>query len=260
MAAALLRAKVFDSHCHLTDDAYAGDLADVLERARAAGVNGVVTIASNATDAAAALELADRHADIWATAGIHPHEATSAAADFERVRELVTRPRVVAIGETGLDYHYDNSPRDVQRQAFDRHLTLAAETGLPVVVHSREAEADTAAALTAAGPGVRGVLHCFTAGDALLDTALALGWYISFAGFVTFRRFDGADRLRRVPEDRLLLETDGPYLAPVPNRGKRNEPAWITHTCAAVAAFRGLDAERLGAATERNARRFYGLD
>jgi TatD DNase family protein len=251
---------LFDSHCHLTDAAFAADLEDVLSRAQAAGINGIVTIASNADDAGAAWSLAGRHAAVWCTAGIHPHEASTAERDFGRIREAVTWPRVVAVGETGLDYHYDNSPRDVQRRSFTRHLELAAETGLPVVVHSREAEADTVAALRAAGRAVRGVMHCFSGGTALLEAALERDWYVSFAGVITFRNFQGADLLRRVPLDRLLLETDGPYLAPVPHRGRRNEPAWLAATCAAAASLRGEDLTVLADASERNAHRFYRLD
>ena len=250
---------MFDSHCHLTDEAFAIDLDAVLARAAAAGVHGVVTIAANADDAGAAWALAERHPSVWCSAGIHPHEATSAERNFGRIREAIAWPRVVAIGETGLDYHYDNSPRDVQRRAFERHLGLAREIGLPVIVHSREADDDTIAALRAAGEDVRGVMHCFSGGDELLDTALELGWYVSFAGVITFRKFDGHAKMRRVPPHRLLLETDGPYLAPVPYRGKRNEPAYLAATCEAAAAITGQDRSVLGAAIEANARTFYGL-
>jgi TatD DNase family protein len=250
---------LFDSHCHLTDDRFRGEVADVLVRARAAGLAGMVTIASDAADAAAAAELAGAHEDVWCTAGIHPHAAASAEdAAREQVESLLSRPCAVAVGETGLDYHYDNSPRDVQRVLLDWHLALAERTGKPVVVHSREAEADTAAAIRGA-PGVRGVLHCFTAGATLLDVALEAGWYVSFAGLITFRNFAGAEALRRVPEDRLLLETDSPYLAPVPERGRRNEPAFVAHTCRAAAVIRDVDADALAAKTTENARRFYGL-
>lgn len=250
---------MFDSHCHLTDVAFAGDLDAVLERAAAAGVNGVVTIASNASDAEAATSLADRHRDVWCTAGVHPHEASVAVRDLPRIAELLSLSRVVAVGETGLDYHYDNAPREVQRRAFERHLELAAASGLPVVVHSREADEDTQAALRSA-TGVRGVLHCFTGGDALLDSALEAGWCVGFGGMVTFRNWKGADQLRRVPADRLLLETDGPYLAPVPYRGRRNEPAWVAITCETAARIRDETPAWLGETTERNARLFYGLD
>ena len=251
---------MFDSHCHLTDEQYTPDLPAVLERARAVGVQGVVTIGSSAQDAEAACVLAGLHADVWCTAGIHPHEASSAASDFRRIAELAALPRVVAIGETGLDYHYDNAPRDVQRAAFERHLDLAAQTGLPVVVHSREADADTSAMMRAASATVRGVLHCFSGDRPMLDTAIELGWHVSFAGVVTFRRFAGGELVRRVPDSLLLIETDGPYLAPVPHRGRRNEPAFLRETCAAVAALRGTTFEALSSQTAQNARSFYAID
>lgn len=249
---------MFDSHCHLTDDAFAEDLDAVLERAAAAGVNGIVTIASTAADAEAANRLAERHSNVWCTAGIHPHEASGAARDLPRLGSLLSLPRMVAVGETGLDYHYDNSPRDMQRRCFERHFELAAETGLPIVVHSRDANADTAAAVRSAH-GVRGVLHCFTGDSALLDTALAEDWYIGFGGMITFRNWNGEDLLAQVPADRLLLETDGPYLAPVPHRGHRNEPAWVALICEAAARIRNETSADLGAVTERNARVFYRL-
>ncbi len=252
---------LFDTHCHLTADAFAGETDAVLQRARESGLVGIVTIASDAADADAALRLATSHAFVWATAGIHPHEAAAGReADLDHIRALLQHDRVVAVGETGLDYHYDHSPRDTQRALLDSHIELAAASHKPLVFHSREAMDDTAAAVRAAATaGARGVLHCFTGDRNLLDAALAADWYVSFGGIVTFKRFDGADLVRAVPEDRLLLETDAPYLAPVPHRGHRNEPAFLTTTCAAVAAMRGSDSAALAAATTRNARRFYGL-
>jgi TatD DNase family protein len=191
---------------------------------------------------------------------MHPHEASRwTAGDRARVRDLASDPRVVALGECGLDYHYDHSPRDVQRRVFDTHVELAAETGLPLVVHSRSADADTAAVLRGLPSGVRGVLHCFGGSDELLDAALPIGWHVSVTGLVTFKRFDGADWLCRIPEDRLMIETDAPYLAPVPHRGKRNEPAWVAEVALAVARHRGETAERVAEYTTRNAERFYGL-
>lgn len=250
---------MFDSHCHLTDDRFSGDLDEVLERAWTGGLEGLVTIASNVDDARAALDIARRDPRIRATAGIHPHEAANAhAADYERIRELAARPEVVAIGETGLDFHYDNSPREIQRAVFERHLQLAADTGLPVVVHSRSADADTAAMIRSAE--VTGVLHCFAGGTDLFDAALQADWFISFAGLITFRNFDNAALLRATPSDRLLLETDSPYLAPVPHRGGRNEPVFVLDTCRAAAALRGESPEALASAATRNALRFYRLD
>jgi TatD DNase family protein len=250
---------MFDSHCHLTDERFAPDLDGVLARAWEAGLTGIVTVASNAADADAALHLAARDPRIHATAGVHPHVAAAAGPrDLAHVRDLVQTDGIVAIGETGLDFHYDNSPRDVQRRVFEWHLALAAETGLPVVVHSRSADEDTAAMVSAA-QGVTGVLHCFSGSPALLEAGLLAGWYVSFAGMVTFKRFDAADLLRAVPADRLLIETDSPYLAPVPMRGHRNEPAFVVQTCRAVAALRDEDAAACAAVTAANARRFYRL-
>jgi TatD DNase family protein len=249
---------MFDSHCHLTDERFADDLPDVLARAWAAGITGLVTIASNVDDARAGLRIARSDRRIRCTAGIHPHEAAHVQpGDYDAITALSTEAEVVGIGETGLDFHYDNSPRDVQRAVFDRHLDIAATTGLPVVVHSRSADDDTAAMIVDAG--VRGVLHCFAGGASLFDAALAADWYISFAGMVTFRTFDNADLVRATPADRLLLETDSPYLAPVPHRGRRNEPAHVVETCRAVARLRGDDAVRLAATVTTNAHRFYGL-
>jgi len=251
---------LFDSHCHLTDAAFRDDREAVLLRAREAGVTRLVTIASDVADARAALALARAHEGVWCTAGVHPHEAGAADPDaLERVRELAAEPEVVALGETGLDYHYDHSPRDVQRRLFDAHLALGAETGLPVVVHAREADADVAAALRGAPPGVRGVLHCFTGGEAAFAEAMARRWWVSFSGIATFRSFSVVGLLREVPADRLMVETDAPYLAPVPHRGRRNEPAYVREVVEGVAAHLGETPGSVAARTTANALRFYGL-
>jgi TatD DNase family protein len=172
---------------------------------------------------------------------------------------LAVNPEVVALGETGLDYHYDHAPRDVQRRLFDLHLALGAETGLPVVVHAREADHDIAAALRGAPRETRAVLHCFTGGRLAFEEAMARGWFVSFSGIASFRTFAVADLLREVPADRLLVETDAPYLAPVPMRGRRNEPAYLRHVAEAVAAHLDEGVEALAARTTANARSFYGL-
>lgn len=252
--------ELFDSHCHLTDAAFRDDREAVLLRARDAGVRGLVTIASTLDDAADALALAGAHPGVWCSVGVHPHEAAGASADTQaRLRDLAARPEVVALGETGLDYHYDHSPRGVQRRLFDAHLALGAETGLPVVVHAREADDDVAAALRGAPPGTKGVLHCFTGGARAFEEAMARSWHVSFAGIASFRSFSVADLLREVPPERLLVETDAPYLAPVPMRGKRNEPAWVRHVVEAVAAHLAEPVEAVAARTAANARSFYGL-
>jgi TatD DNase family protein len=249
---------MFDAHCHLTDEAFAEDVEDVLDRARAQGVHGFVTIGANGEHAHSAMRLAATHGDVWWTAGLHPHEASQMARDFGRIVDLLDQPRLVGVGETGLDYHYENSPRQEQREAFERHLEIARERNLPIIVHTRDAEIDTGAMLRAAGP-VTGVLHCFTGTSLLLDVALDLNWYVSFAGIVTFKKYEGRDLLRQVPEDRILIETDSPYLAPIPHRGRRNEPSYLPATCAAIAAMRGVDTETMAATTERNARAFYRI-
>jgi TatD DNase family protein len=265
-------AELFDSHCHLTDAAFRDDRGAVLSRAREAGVTGLVSIASDVADAEAALALAQsvpRSAAggetaaaprVWCTAGVHPHEAGAAAPDaLDRVRALAEAGEVVALGETGLDYHYDHSPRDTQRGLFDAHLALGAELGLPVVVHAREADEDVAAALRGAPTRTLGVLHCFTGGEHAFAEAMARGWYVSFSGIASFKSFQVADLLREVPADRLLVETDSPYLAPIPMRGKRNEPAFVRHVVAAVASHLGEEPAAVAERTTANALRFYGI-
>lgn len=251
---------LFDSHCHLTADAFDDDRDAVLERAREAGVTGLVSIASDADDALEALAWSKGRAGVWSTAGVHPHAAERATPEaLRRIRELLDEPSVVAVGECGLDFHYDNAPREAQFRAFHAQVAMAADTGLPLVVHSRDADDEMRAELRADAGEVTGVLHCFTGGDALLDTAIEAGWYLSFSGIATFKRFDGADQIRRVPADRILIETDAPYLAPVPRRGKRNEPAFVAYTAQVVADIRGLSLSELAALTRANAQRFYGI-
>jgi TatD DNase family protein len=253
--------KLFDSHLHLSDVAFEDDREDVMSRAREAGVVGMVTVASNLEDAAEAMRIAEAGDGVWSTAGLHPHEARDYSPDhIPGLRRLADSPSVVAIGETGLDYFYDNSPRDEQRRAFEAQLELASELGLPVVVHSRAADEETIEFIRAFDRQVTGVLHCFSGGMELLEAGLEAGWYVSFAGMVTFKKFGDAASVRRVPADRLLIETDSPYLAPVPRRGRRNEPALVAHTCAAIAEMRGEDPEAVASATLRNACRFYGVE
>jgi TatD DNase family protein len=225
-----------------------------------AGVNGFCTIASNLDDARAARVLAHAHADVWFTAGVHPHVASKAPATaLAEIEALACDPRCAAIGETGLDYHYDSSPRPVQRALFEAHLGLAARLGLPAVVHSRSAEEDTIAVLRASPPGLTAVLHCFAGSSALLDAALDNGWHVSFTGLISFRNYDGGDLLRAVPADRFMIETDSPYLAPLPHRGGRNEPAFLPDVAAAAARIRGVPFDRLCAETTAVARAFYQL-
>ncbi|MDB4905757.1 MAG: hypothetical protein JWO05_541 [Gemmatimonadetes bacterium] len=254
--------RFFDSHAHLADPAFDADRDAAIARARVTGCEGVICIGESIAAAERAALVAAAHPGFcWSTAGVHPHDA----ADFEQARdEAAIRQLVhggaVAIGECGLDYHYDHSPREKQRAAFAAQLALASELDRPVVVHTREAEADTLAMVLEAGSaGIRGVLHCFTGSAALAEAALGVGWYVSFSGIVTFRKWDGNDVVRLVPGDRLLAESDSPYLAPMPHRGKRNEPAWVSLTVARLAEVRGTTAAQLGEQVSDNARRFFAL-
>lgn len=252
---------MIDSHCHLADDVYASDLDAVVATARGAGLERVLVIleAGNAGEAAQAARLHGVWPEIRAAVGVHPHHAHQFAGDAGRaaatVRDQIAQtPYARAVGEIGLDYHYDFSPRDVQHAVFAGQVELARELGLPVVIHTREADADTIDILTRAGGGeVRGVLHCFTGNAALASAALDLGFYISVAGIVTFPRAqDLRDVVRQVPLDRLLIETDSPFLAPVPYRGKRNEPAHVARVAEAVAALKAMPAEELTRVTTAN--------
>jgi len=251
-----------DSHAHLADAAFAGDRDAVVTRARQAGAIGIVCIGESLPAALLAAEIAAANPGfVFATAGIHPHDAAGfdAARDVPRLRDLL-RDSAVAVGECGLDYHYDNSPRDLQRAAFSAQIALAAEVKKPLVVHTRDAEDDTRSMIREARTvGATGVLHCYTGSRSLAEFAIDAGWYISFSGIITFKKWSDDDLLRLVPENRLLVESDSPYLAPVPFRGKRNEPAWVAHTLAKLASTRDSDAGELGRMTAANAERLFGL-
>lgn len=251
-----------DSHAHLADPAFDADRDAVVSRARDAGAEALVCIGESLAAADRARELAARHPGFIAfTAGVHPHDAADfdPLRDPERIAELIGAG-AVAVGECGLDYHYDHSPRDRQRRAFAAQLALARDAHRPVVVHTREAEDDTRAMVVEAGAaGVRGVLHCYTGSHSLAEAALAVGWYVSFSGIVTFRKWTDEALMRLVPDERLLAESDSPYLAPVPHRGRRNEPAWVVHTVERLAAARGAEPTAVGALVADNARRLFGL-
>lgn len=245
-----------DSHCHLNYKGLVDEQQAVLERARSAGVTAMLNIATRESEWDAVLATAEAEADVWATVGVHPHDADAHAhVDAAMLVERARHPRVVGLGETGLDYHYDHSDRTRQQTSFRAHIAAARQTGLPVIVHTRDAEDDTLAILSEEmGKGVySGVIHCFTASDAFADEALALGLYISVAGIVTFRNAaDLQATARRLPGDRLLVETDAPFLAPVPHRGKPGEPAFLADTARFLAELRGEDADALAARTATN--------
>jgi TatD DNase family protein len=252
---------LLDSHCHLADPAFDADRDAVLARMREAGVGGAVVVADTLASSGRARDLCEGRRGLWPTAGIHPHHAGAFdATAAERLEALLAAPDVVAVGETGLDYHYDHGPRERQREAFAWHLAASARTGKPVVVHAREADDDVARLIAEAPDGVTGVLHCFSAGRAVLEAGLARGFCVSFSGMVTFRAWDQRWAVEAVPDDRLLVETDAPYLAPVPHRGTRNEPAFLARTAARLAELRGLDTARLTELTAANTRRLFSLD
>jgi TatD DNase family protein len=249
-----------DSHCHLADPAFDGDREAVVRRAREAGVERIVVVADGLDTAEAALALCARLDGLAASAGAHPHRAREFDGACARgLERLFARPEVVAVGETGLDYHYDHSPRDRQRESFAWHLEKAASLGRPVIVHSREADGDTARLIADAPGGLTGVLHCFSSGREVLEVALQRGFSVSFSGIITFRNWNAGWAVERVPDDRLLVETDAPYLAPVPHRGKRNEPAFLPAVATRLSELRGTTPERIAALTTDNAKRLFAL-
>jgi TatD DNase family protein len=241
-----------DSHCHL-DYAPPEARADIIARARTAGVGTMLTIGTKLAEFDNVRAIAASDPDIWCSVGVHPHEAAAEAdVDAARIVACTSDPKVVGIGETGLDFHYDHSPRPQQALSFRAHAAAARETGLPLIVHSRAADHETIQILREERP-LSGVIHCFSTGRELAEAALEIGFYISISGIVTFK---SAEDLRRVvrdlPLDRLLIETDAPYLAPMPLRGKTNEPAFIVHTASAVAALKNVPVEELARETSAN--------
>jgi TatD DNase family protein len=244
-----------DSHCHLDYAPMAEDVAGTVARARNAGVGTLLTIGTKLRDFDRVRAIAEANDNVFCSVGVHPHEAATETADTERLIELTHHPKVVGIGECGLDYYYDRSPRDQQATNFRAHIRAASEAGLPLIVHTRDADEDMAAILTEAkstGP-LKGVLHCFSSSQALADSALGLGFYISISGIVTFKNAQALrDTVKTVPLDRLLVETDSPFLAPVPLRGKPCEPAYVTHTAAKVAELKGVSLDELTHATTAN--------
>jgi TatD DNase family protein len=248
--------RLIDSHCHLNYDGFAERQAEVLANAREIGVSGFLNISTRQREWEDIVAVAEREPDVWASVGVHPHEA-DAHPDLGAAAliEAADHPRVIAIGECGLDYYYDKSDRQAQRERFRAHIDAARETGLPLVIHTRDAEADTAEMLSEAARvgGVRGVLHCFTGSAELARKGLDLGFYVSLSGIVTFKNArDLQETAKWLPSDQMLVETDAPFLAPVPHRGQKCEPAFVADTARFVAELRGEDPEQLADATTAN--------
>jgi TatD DNase family protein len=254
---------LIDTHCHLDEDAFSGDLEHCLARAQDAGVGRMITIGTSLESSRVAIELAETHPQVFATVGIHPNYAQTAGADdWSEIVRLAAHPRVVGIGETGLDRYWDHTPIDVQLDYFHRHLGLSRDSGKPFIIHCRDADEPVLAVLkeaAASGP-LNGVMHCFSGNSQMADECLALGLLLSFAGPITFKK---NAELRSIaataPLDRILVETDAPYLAPTPHRGKRNEPAWVRFTAQQLAEARGIPLEEIAAAITANARRLFQL-
>ena len=236
------------------------DREDVIKRAKDAGLEAVITIGSDFEGSKGAVELAGKYDFVYASVGIHPHDARDFNEDiFRQIKEWTKNPKVVAIGETGLDYHYDHSPRDVQRDAFIKQLSYAVESGVPAIIHSREAKEDTLRILEESRVS-KGVLHCFSGDMETAEKAMEMGLYISFAGTVTFKKALQIQKIAKViPDEYLLIETDAPYLAPEPFRGKRNEPAFVKHTAEFIAKLRGVSTEDINRITTLNAKRLFGI-
>ena len=252
--------RMIDSHAHLNDPAFTSDLPEVVARAHDAGVHIIINVGYDLPSSKRAVELAERYPGLWAVVGVHPHDAkTWSSAVQEGIKELSNHPKVVAIGEAGLDYYYDNSPRDQQREVFRAQLAMAQELGLGVVIHSREATQDTLE-IVRDFPEVPCLLHCYSSSWETAQIYREMGHYFSFGGPITFKN---ANRLRevvaKIPLDRVLLETDCPYLTPHPHRGKRNEPAYLTYTAEQLGIIHGRTTEEIAQITEENTKRFFPL-
>jgi TatD DNase family protein len=253
-----------DSHAHIQGKEYGGEAAAVIARAREAGVHTIIAVggAGDMSSNTAAVALAGSFPDVYATVGMHPHDAKDVGdEDINALRRLAATPKVVAVGETGLDYHYQHSPRETQRRVFSRFIHLARETRLPIVVHEREAASEAAELLRSEGGGtLQGVIHCFTGDYAAAGRYLDMGFYISFTGIITFKNADALREVaRRVPLERLLVETDSPYLTPVPHRGKRNEPAYVRLVAETIAQIKHTSLEQVASVTTANARALFHL-
>ena len=245
-----------DSHCHLDFPDFSAELDAIVQRARAAGICRIVTISTRVKDLNRVLEIAENYDEIFCSVGTHPHNADQELdIDADDLCELSNHPKIVAIGEAGLDYHYDNSPREAQAEGLHRHIDAARRTGLPLVIHSRDADEDMAEILSreSEAGSFPAVLHCFSSGRGLAETGIELGHFVSFSGILTFK---AAEELRAIardlPEDRILVETDAPYLAPTPYRGKRNEPAYVVETARVLAETRNVSLEQIKSQTTDN--------
>ena len=250
-----------DSHAHLEMEEFDGDRGAVLERAAAAGLTAIITVGTTIPDCEKAAALARLHPQVYAAVGIHPHEVKGIdAGTYDALRILARQEKVIAIGEIGLDFFYDLSPREVQLRCFAEQLVLALELDLPVIIHDREAHAETLRILQQQRGRLRGVLHCFSGDAAMARECLEMGFYLSVAGPLTYKKADQLRAVaREIPAERLLIETDCPYLAPQPWRGKRNEPAYVVETARCLAEIRGVAAAELERLTEENTRRLFGL-
>jgi TatD DNase family protein len=255
---------LIDSHAHIQGSEYAGEVESVVKRAREAGVEKIIVVggAGELSSNEAAVALAESHPALYATVGMHPHDAKDVGEEqLEKLQELTSKPKVVAVGETGLDFYYSHSPHDVQRNVFARFIRMARETDLPLVVHERDAFQDTAELLRSDGGGrVRGVIHCFTGDYGAARKYLDLGFYLSFTGIITFKNAQPLrDVVRKVPLESMFVETDSPYLTPVPHRGKRNEPAYVRFVAETVAKVKELSLEDIARVTTENVCRLFRI-
>ena len=255
---------LIDSHAHIQGKEYAGESAAVIQRAGEAGVEQIIVVggAGDMSSNTAAVALAESCAGLYATVGMHPHDAKDVGEEELRdLKELAAHPKVIAVGETGLDYYYNHSPREVQRRVFAQFICLAEETGLPLVVHERDAASEALGLLRSEGAGkIRGVIHCFTGDYDAARNYLDLGFYLSFTGIITFKNAEALrEVVRKVPMDRMFLETDSPYLTPVPHRGKRNEPAYVRFVAETVASVKGLNIEEVASVTTNNVRALFRI-
>jgi TatD DNase family protein len=255
---------LIDSHAHIQGKEYAGEAAAVIERARSAGVEKIIAVggAGDMSSNTEAVALAEAYPNVFATVGMHPHDAKDVGADdLAILKKLAARPKVVAVGETGLDYYYNHSAHDVQRRVFAQFIHMALETDLPLVVHERDGAREAAELLSNEGAGrLRGVIHCFTGTYEAARAYLDLGFYLSFTGIITFKNAEPLrDVVRKVPLDRMLVETDSPYLTPVPHRGRRNEPAYVRFVAETIASLKGIPVEEIARITSANVEALFGV-